>query len=789
MDEHSASVTREGGTKRKRNSQEHQAEDVPWTAARCNRLLRPILSRIPLLQKKVQAKDAREALAPVKPPTSLHTSQNEDTTPWNIASGAKELKTYASSRPTLRTFPAQGRVSVAAQTGPALSNGEILLPTPFVHRTRGRTSGTDVRGQTQLTGMPLPVKRLYSKGIKQEQTSSLPTSSTASCDTHRLGLEKGIQAGFSHLLKKTGEDVVYRNTGAPSLLSLCLRRLPEHIELENHWRRLDHPDEEPDSRTEIYEELERLSGHMGWKHLREAVRADGLYSISKNNMLFGNRYAHYLGSALYVQDTIAVERLVTARIASLKQHDLLTDLEAGDKIDLFFDSLTRHPEVRLRILEQAMRSGPINRLADGDMLRRWSLVVRLVANGSAEAVKFLHETVPYVLKLHGPTDLGGSRDKSQRAELVMSHLATTLLTMALVAQGCETDGNTTLQVGSVIWLIHSIATECLRLTVATTDAGTTAFVLGSLLLQCTGCSLAANLIAPRITKLVEYLKTAKDNDVPILICGIANCCGKAYGDSGVSALQHIVQQLCKPNPSKEVNACLRNMALESTLHFSQTVRTVETLTFAQNLKKALHDSDDFIDLSKTPGAKSPGIVRHRWEEGLCEWIVATPGIAMSETRPSAGVEKMPPLYSPAFLLTPQPSDDAPESPSVDEDDEIEESAGAFSETPSRSFTPLTELIPRARQVRKTPLRSSTLDVGIGESPDVLGLTPGVMLSRSSSFRQATVRDGLRRTTSTMKSPEETQESEDELGFEEQEDSKRTRLTRGSPEESDDELGM
>ncbi|CAD0113940.1 unnamed protein product [Aureobasidium uvarum] len=94
-------------------------------------------------------------------------------------------------------------------------------------------------------------------------------------------LHQGVTDGFSLLLQRTSstdsEEATLRK-GASSLLSMCLRRVPDYIRAEEDWRKSIDEDDDTDVSAEVYEELEDLGSIQGrgWSGLREVVIAHGV---------------------------------------------------------------------------------------------------------------------------------------------------------------------------------------------------------------------------------------------------------------------------------------------------------------------------------------------------------------------------------------------------------------------------------------------------------------------------------------------------------------------------------
>lgn len=282
-----------------------------WTTARCNRLLRPLISKVSALGRLSPS----ENNSTKNKPTSIHRTKyekikDEDSSleddngdeddEW--APVRKKLKRTYSARsgkstrgrpPKISSEKRNQEYSDIRQRMPFLVPGEISVPTPILNRTKG---GPELDlGRSESLDETLEGKRhkrpksryLTKDGEAHFELSEILRRLRRKTDASRYTLYEGIYNGLEVLLKATMADVdpmIQDRTGTRSLFSICLRTVPVVIKDEEEIFALEAGErsavEVKDVSSEIYAELEALGhGNRGWKHLRTIVRAHGMQII------------------------------------------------------------------------------------------------------------------------------------------------------------------------------------------------------------------------------------------------------------------------------------------------------------------------------------------------------------------------------------------------------------------------------------------------------------------------------------------------------------------------------
>ncbi len=298
---------------------------VPWTTARCNRLLRPIVSRLSLLRKDIFTKATGSitetpSSGPVFKPRKVNISNVRSAHPvsnvdpeWVPGSVIRRrVKHKYSGRST--GCKAQLPKDVEVKGSCALP-GEVTIATPIITRNT-RHSGV----VTQEAGKISPRNREWDNGectAGGKKRRRVQRASSKSCEGEpmpqdmRQKLKKvvapsrwmlidGLYNGLDTLLRGTARPTRCGISGSRSLFSVCVRKIPDYIAAEQAWHELQDDEDDVDVSSEVYNELENMgsTGIEGWKPLREVVRAHGVAMLS--NAIREGLIDHFVGRGLVI---------------------------------------------------------------------------------------------------------------------------------------------------------------------------------------------------------------------------------------------------------------------------------------------------------------------------------------------------------------------------------------------------------------------------------------------------------------------------------------------------------
>ncbi|EUC48901.1 hypothetical protein COCMIDRAFT_2353 [Bipolaris oryzae ATCC 44560] len=260
-------------------------DTLPWTTSRCNRLLRPLSSKLAKLRKELErprptnteSRNVSSAFAtkgspqkttnftrPAHKPRGFEKARDPDWRP-GMKPGAAKKTTYGArgrGRPALRRGSPDTTSNVSRP-------GEIAF-TPLISRMGGQLNSSPQ--------MPIsPLRKLPKNRGPLLVHLALPAADVPR-DVHKL--VQGTLEAYANLLQATSTGNESTRKGTRSLMGACLRKLPAYIELEEHFAKLDRLEDEVDEEgrdiaNEIYEQLEthfEQAPGLGWRHFRQVVR-------------------------------------------------------------------------------------------------------------------------------------------------------------------------------------------------------------------------------------------------------------------------------------------------------------------------------------------------------------------------------------------------------------------------------------------------------------------------------------------------------------------------------------
>ncbi|MCJ1244207.1 hypothetical protein MMC30_001405 [Trapelia coarctata] len=293
------------------NASPELSTSAPWTTSRCNRLLRPLSSRITLLRRHREHKRLQirhcEAAAPgndLKP--RRRTEDNTCDVPQIFPRQPSKhddpewTPDYEPRKKLKRTYSARGgsqrgtQVEVRQGQPIPMRRAQFRIQVPLVDPQSSESCRLSVQeqisqvGTRYMRGISVPAQ---ADGLEEVTRPRAQTKLTLTRESFRRiaksvspdewMLECGIYNGLYALLKATAKHSPQPVAGARSLFATCLRKVPEYIAEEQRWVDEEDEDEDKDISSIIYGELESLgSGESaGWKPLREIVRAHGIAII------------------------------------------------------------------------------------------------------------------------------------------------------------------------------------------------------------------------------------------------------------------------------------------------------------------------------------------------------------------------------------------------------------------------------------------------------------------------------------------------------------------------------
>lgn len=266
---------------------ESPAAQRTWTTAQCNRLLRPLSSKLALLRKELPQQTAEEERMKVELKSSVSgsslpvqaTSRNEvvceasaktDSQPQDLEPSPRPRKRIKRTYSTREIGVDFDKGAVKSKYSQSKTEPSIRFPSYRLHvdqQSRQSEFPNDIC--THLNHTSSAMKWSKHNALRQHAKFAYPD---------RWKLIEGIHYGLDALLKATADVVKPTLTGSRTLFSTCLRKTPDYIFAEETWCKEEDPESTVDISTAIYNDLEALgvSSTGGWKPLREVVRAHGI---------------------------------------------------------------------------------------------------------------------------------------------------------------------------------------------------------------------------------------------------------------------------------------------------------------------------------------------------------------------------------------------------------------------------------------------------------------------------------------------------------------------------------
>ncbi|KAL8688087.1 MAG: hypothetical protein Q9218_005912 [Villophora microphyllina] len=406
---------------------------APWTAARCQRLLRHLSSKIALLRKEKQrASNNTELPQPHgvnldsavrkgnermhhqggRRRGSEHTDVADEEWGPNPRPRKKIKRTYSSRNLTCQK-PSESSQSSTSEQKNQFST-EITIPNGLFRSQRHLDLETEVTNAPQDTE---EVSRTFPR-----ETQNVGNDRPSSRYRVKLSFEEqlvyGIQMSLVALLRATKDAKPPLGHGTRSLFETCLRKIPDYIAEEELRGEEEDPESKIDVSSMVYNELESLgtSHSAGWEPLRHVVRAHG------TNIVGGAIREGLIGVTVARDIVRSCHSLGTYEEAETMLHCLMESIEpwlkSAGRTRTIVEVLDSHVQVtgcqsyRYRELAWLLRSGrlPLDWIARQDMIETWNRAIQTITQdtedtGTAIELLRLVTSMTYGLCDHDPGTL------------------------------------------------------------------------------------------------------------------------------------------------------------------------------------------------------------------------------------------------------------------------------------------------------------------------------------------------------------------------------------------------
>ena len=639
-----------------------------WTTARCHRLLRALTSRVAILKKDIArfsstnnpAQDESSRIRAVK-----RTTEDADGD-WNQTQ--KRLR---------QTYSSKGRKAGNGKAGESsrmlppkkgrrsMVPGEVVIPTPILARARsdcweeGEPIATDEVLEGQLVGKN---KRRRTRYAENERQGQFQLSSTLSdmrerTSATRFTTYEGIYNGLEALLKATApENHEVKRKGARSLFSIALRAVPKYVKQQEDLMRsyMEETSSKTaiasrDVSTETYDELEAYGSFgNGWKHLRLVVRSHGIQVITdaiRTGLLEADLCGCLVTLCLQSSAMDEAHTLFSALLSSAEFSPARTLYDKPNRLVSMLWKFTEHIDdcsFQYRELSNlfAVELLPLQWLATREFAHIWTKMIQSLSptTWNTEALVFLDTLLPLLSVAVGQ---GQDKEKfSTNASIceagsnTFSSLLTTLTSIIILSKEKDSVYAADSSPSNSNDLLHisRLFRSCIIQHQAISGASAPLPMLAEVIARFN--TSIVDQVPVSVDLLAEQLRQRGGNasnfyaQAVLFICQTARCCGRGALNSGFQYLQsiHRLLEAC----ATDTNTIFRSLVVDSAFAFAEQVPDRMHLDYATNLDDKLcvrrfHSASGIHDLSAEE--RNSSSFGFRWEEGIGEWVTATPLVA------------------------------------------------------------------------------------------------------------------------------------------------------------------
>ncbi|RDW71333.1 hypothetical protein BP6252_07896 [Coleophoma cylindrospora] len=661
-----------------------------WTAVRCHRLLRPLTSRIAILDKDVALFPSAVAGCPkrqhrgksVGPSQDRHKSELEDSqgsdADWGQQQPRKRVKRTYSSRTGQRKASGHGGLgkpkasSASSSSIDFVAPGSITVSTPVLTRSSEPHVAT-ADGHSGQDFIDLRPKRARPRCAAQDNDAYrqllhlrrvLPAA--------RYSIYEGIYNGFEALLRATNIATDrLRPRESRSLFSTCLKAVPRYIAKEREMHSIAVEDsgnkstlEMQDISLEIYDELESLgSSGYGWKHLRTVLRAHGVHIITSaidrgildiplcnalvtlcattNDLDAGQSIL----SSVLTLESIPAPKTVFCRISSES---------TSASMCLLWDFVNRTSQraYHLRQITTMLVNEliPVTWLATKDFGQIWTMAIQTLSTESdnTDAATYLQTALSTLSStvLHQTNTIESltppEKSLALAVEQTYSSLLTTLTSMAILSQERSFAASSDLLAADdqVCGVISRMLEYCLAENSSTTAERNCLWIASLLLCHCRDMFTSSSTRNRSDDLLMKHNSLSPEVDVDCsvlaeLVCSISACCARAGFSRQLDYLQriHSILEKCMSTASSRQHSVIVQTIIDSAVRLCDEVPSQDYVDYA------VHTSTRFEGFNRVPRpdlhcGKSNYVVstEFRWEEGISEWVTATPALNVQKSK-------------------------------------------------------------------------------------------------------------------------------------------------------------
>ncbi|KAL2202003.1 hypothetical protein CC79DRAFT_1373643 [Sarocladium strictum] len=600
-----------------------------WTAARCNRLLRQITSRVAHLRQMVneavnvnrttkRAVDSSEELPERKRVRHTYGGRRAKAMPLqerdgNTSTPPRVMRALGAMRPHLPSSPAGLCCPTPAR--PTLpTNGLSAVchrgsnTTDYQSRIRSRPHGSASRFLKQISG-------------------DIPPD--------RVKIYQAILTWLKRLLQLTDERRF--EPGRNSLLGMCLRKMPECIDEMDAWDRQEAETlgvsslwRSDDAAATIYRQLEAFGGsEHGWMPFKHLVKSHVIQVLSRatEEGLFTSEFVTTMASTcVEMQCNAEAERLLVAfgQISVLPRerspscrssvpaysrelcHRALIDVSAGDSYTSVMLPALGGAISRQQLLIEDIPAKQRSSIWKGALAALHDI------STANHGVRFLVPTLFALASGHGKEPWSSQKSR----EGMLTSLSAGIAAAAITSEVSHDIRRHLHILEASIAEVVSNRSRSLK----AQHSGLFLLTMARQLVLETDKTILAHL---RLQGVIELSSLISRSDVQCLyrqtvglMCSIAHACSRSTGKASHEYLEMLRMALRDlPLPRWFVDG-LRS---EGAFVLAQKTKDLRDLAFAENLPETRH-SYSAQDTKATTSMFSGW----RWEAGISEWVLPSP---------------------------------------------------------------------------------------------------------------------------------------------------------------------
>ncbi|KAI6404933.1 hypothetical protein MCOR23_002864 [Pyricularia oryzae] len=661
-----------------------------WTATRCHRLLRPLISRIAALQRELAwpSREATECKAHGL--TGAESTLFRASEPRGDLGRAKSKFTYSSK--ASKQHPTQSRKvkkapaacsSSKAASSEAFACSETAMPTPVARKIRSHQLSSPVA----LPSWPEPIaKRGRPRSTQASSKGRISTSTRSNANAELAKLRPkmsetaynildSINRSFEAILWATAEPADY-SASRKSLFSMCLRKLPAYISGRQQWEK-----EDAEARGEkaafnpsevsfgIYSELEDLGVCGSYRHLRTVARAHAVQIMmgAIRDGLLDVEFVGIIVSVCMYCNADAEADLIMASVTDVKYPkpsaqitNFGEDSAMGPmKLLVEYGNDAKRERVALRAVSRLLQNErlPHEWILSNCWKPIWSMAVRVLCRKTAceWAITLATTTLSILCQniSRKPMGTGASwakkmavelADQSQKALVAAISPLATILVIGKEAVSLEFNSTTQHRISAVRERTRVILHCCIAglKTKRGSKQRSCVFLLLLALYLCEygdpdeeeqpGAERAVFQLRQLWQEPRTSQETATHYDMAVALVGsIAQCCGRG----STTPASKYLSQLCSRVQELEFDGGIFQ-SLEADVAFYLAARTndMRDLAFAETLdslrsSETTNETHQGTETTKQTDSALPSnmFTGYRWEEGISEWVIASPPTA------------------------------------------------------------------------------------------------------------------------------------------------------------------